>query len=156
MRLKYFALNLAAVTGLCLCYCWQQIEIIQLAYQQNGKNKTYKELLDRNHYLRYNLANLKSSSSLGKKLLADNTVFEIPKSSQVRVLRLSKLEASFTGRRQQGQSENRKLSFLSFAGAGKGIVNGAFSKLQDSWPIESIDAYISRHAQAQDMKDSRR
>lgn len=156
MRLKYFALNLAAVTGLCLCYCWQQIEIIQLAYQQSGKNKTYKELLDRNHYLRYNLANLKSSSSLGKKLLADNTVFEIPKSSQVRVQRLSKLEAPFTGRRQQGQSENRKLSLLSFAGAGKGIAIGAFNKLQGSWPIESVDAYISRHAQAQDIKDSRR
>ncbi|TAN60566.1 hypothetical protein EPN16_05085 [bacterium] len=156
MRLKYFAINLAAVTGLCLCYCWQQIEIIQLAYQQNGKNKTYKELLDRNHYLRYNLVNLNSSSSLGKKLLADNTVFEIPKSSQVRVLQLSKLEAAFTGSRKQGQSENKKLSFLGFAGSGKGIVNGAFNKLQDSWPIESIDAYINRYAQAQDMKDNRR
>lgn len=149
MRLKHFAINLALITGLCLCYSWQQIEIIQLAYQQNSRNKTYKELLDRNHYLRYNLTNLKSSSSLGKKLLTENTLFEIPKSSQVRVLPLSKPEAAFTiSRRQQGQSENKKLSFLGFG--------GVFNKLQDSWPIESIDAYINRYAQAQDIKDGHR
>lgn len=149
MRLKYFALNLAAVTGLCLCYCWQQIEIIQLAYQQSGKNKAYKELLDRNHYLRYNLTNLKSSSSLGKKLLSENALFEIPKPSQVRVLPLSKPEAVFTtSRRQQGQSENKKLSFLGFG--------DVFDRLQDSWPIEAIDAYINRRAQAQDIKYSQK
>lgn len=155
MRLKYFTINLLAVTGLCLCYSWQQIEVIRLAYQQNSKDKTYKELLDRNHYLRYNLVNLKSSSYLGKKLLAENTVFEIPGGSQMRVLPLTKSEAAFnsSSRAQQGKFENTRLSLLGFTE--KGIIENAFNKLQGAWPVEAIDAYVSRLAQAQDIKGRR-
>lgn len=155
MRLKYFTLILLAATALALCYTWQQIEVIRLAYQQNRKNKTYKELLDSNYYLRYNLVNLKSSSHLGNILLAENTVFEIPRESQVRRLLLPKSIAAFTSatREQAGQSENKKPFFLSFAE--KGIIKSAFNKIQDAWPLAAIDAYLSRQAQAQDIKNRR-
>ena len=114
-----------------LSYAWQQIEIFKLAYQGNSRNKAYKELLDRNHYLRYNLINLKSSSYLGNKLLGDNTNFEIPGQSQMLTLALPKKRAS-----------------------GANIFNQPLRAVSwDGWPILIIKSYINKQAQAQDLNN---
>lgn len=114
-----------------LSYTWQQIEIFKLAYQENSRNKAYKELLDRNHYLRYNLTNLKSSSYLGNKLLGDNTNFEIPRRSQMLTLALPKENVS-----------------------GSNIFNQPLRTVAgDAWPISIIKSYINKQAQAQDLNN---
>lgn len=151
MRLKYFVLSLSVVTIASLSYTWQQIEIIRLAYQQNRTNKTYKELLDRNYYLRYNLVNLKSASHLGNKLLDEHTNFEIPKDTQRRIIILPKDQTVYTSRLgETGRAEQTRIAFLK--SAEKEILVSAFNKIQDSWPITAIDAYLNKQAQAQDTK----
>ncbi len=127
-----------------IAYTWQQTEIIKLAYQGNYCHKTYKEVLDRNHYLRYNLLNLKSSSYLGAKLLDENTSYEIPKVSQVLSLVYPKSAAqsnkSVLGKVVQGtKGTSEKGFFLSSL------------NMQDVWPISLVTAYMNRQAQAQDI-----
>lgn len=143
MRLKLFILTLSIATALSLAYAWQQTEIIKLAYLENKSNKFYKELLDKNRYLRYNLINHKSSSYLGNKLLDNNTNFEIPAQSQMLTLVLPRERIS-DSKRQSGQ--------LRYVGADivkEGIYLSAF-KIQDAWPISVIKSYINKQAQAQD------
>src|SRR3990167_6706533 len=94
MRLRHFIPGLTVVIVFSLFYVGQQTEVIKLAYQENKINKLHKELLDRNHHLRYNLISLKSSYYLGGKLLSENTNFEIPKQSQMVSLALPKEEQS--------------------------------------------------------------
>ena len=103
MRLRYFIPGLSVVTVLSLFYVGQQTEVIKLAYQANKINKLHKELLDRNHYLRYNLISLKSSYHLGGTLLSENTNFEMPKQSQMVSLALPKKE-QLLGQEPRGSS----------------------------------------------------
>jgi len=136
MRLRYFILTLTIVTLFSLAYTWQQIEIIKLAYQENHKNKIYKELLDINHSLRYNLISLKSSSHLGGRLLVDDKKFEIPRKTQVKVLALPKEKVDALSPREV---------FIR-----KGIFLSVF-KAKDSWPIMLAQSYIGKQAEAQDF-----
>ena len=134
MRLKYFILSLFFVTMLSLAYAWQQIEIIKLAYQQSRKSMAYKEFLDRNHYLKYNLISLKSSSYLGSRLFNEDVKFEIPSQSQMLTLFMPK-EAVMAG----------KDVFLK-----DGLVL-SFFKARETWPFHVIRAYIDKQAQAQEL-----
>ncbi len=144
MRLKYFVIGLAIATVLGLAHTWQQTGIIQLAYQQNSKNKAYKELLDRNRYLRYNLINLTSASYLGNKLFDEGTRFEIPKGTQMRILSKPREETVYTSHAgRHGQSGNKNKILLT-----------AFQRIQYAWPIAAIDAYFNKQAQAQDAKNN--
>jgi hypothetical protein len=146
MRLKYFVMAISIATALGLVCTWQQVGIIQLAYQQDRKNKTYKELFDRNRYLRYNLINLTSASYLGNKLFDEDTSFEIPRESQIRILSKPRKEATYTSRAGgHGQSTDKNK-----------IPVSAIAKIQDTWPITAIDRYFNKQAQAQDMKAKRR
>lgn len=141
MRLKYFLITLFLVTACSLIYVWEQVEIIKLAYRQDAVNKSYKELLDRNHYLRYNLISLKSSSYLGSKLLDDNSNFEIPRQSQMFTLTLPK---------EKGLNRPGTLSEPGGIAPREGIILSAF-KIQQSWPISVLKSYIDNQARAQDL-----
>ena len=134
MRLKYFALSLFFLTSLSLVYAWQQVEIIKLAYQQNQKSKICNEFLDRNHYLKYNLVSLKSSSYLGSRLLNDDLKFEIP--SQSRMLTLSMPREKVIA----GKDVFTK----------NGLILSLF-KIKETWPIAVVRAYVDKQAQAQEF-----
>lgn len=145
MRLKYFFICLSTGTLLSLLYTWQQIEIIKLAYQENSKNNAYKEMLDRNHYLRYNLSGLKSVLSLGNKLLDGTTNFELPKTRQMLTLVLPNQD---TPLETIVQPKNLK-SFL--PGFSKGRFAISISKLQNALPLSIVKSLINKQAQAQDF-----
>lgn len=145
MRLKYFFIFLSIGTLLSLLYTWQQIEIIKLAYQENSKNNAYKEMLDRNHYLRYNLSGLKSVLSLGNKLLDGTTNFELPKTRQMLTLVLPNQD---TPLETIVQPKNLK-SFL--PGFSKGRFAISISKLQNVLPLSIVKSLINKQAQAQDF-----
>lgn len=130
MKLKYFLLMLCAATVLSLFVVRQETEVIKLAYQENQNNRLYKELLDSNRYLRYNLISLKSSPSLADKLLNETSGYELPKQSQVMSLVLPQ--------------ENNP-AVLKEAKA------GFIDRLQESWPIVLAKSYINKQAQAQDL-----
>lgn len=137
-------MTLCGLTAVGIAYTWQQIEIIKLAYQGSYSNKMYKEVLDKNHYLRYNLLNLKSSSYLGVKLLEENTSYEIPKRSQMLSLALPKPAI---------QSNKDALGIIAqerMPPSGKGFLLSSFN-MRDVWPISLVTAYMDRHAQAQDI-----
>ena len=133
MRVRYFILILLVTTLLSLVYTWQQVEIIRLAYRENLNNKVYKELLDKNHSLRYNLVSLKSSLSLGDKLLSADT-FEIPASNQVRIVSWPK-DAVVVKAQDVLMKDGIFLSIL---------------KRKEIWPVSIIKSYIDKQAQAQD------
>lgn len=141
MRLKYFCFCLLIGTAFSLGYTWQQVEIIKLAYQGGRANKAYKELLDKNHYLRYNLLNLKSASYLGNKLLDENTLYEIPAPSQVLSLALPKDTAG-----------NHPYAFAELSPAhAKDTLFLSALKIQDAWPLSLVSVYLNKQAQAQDL-----
>lgn len=145
MRLKYFIIILFTVTLLSLFYAWQQVSIIKLAYEENNKAAVYKEFLDRNRNLRYNLIKLKSSYHLGNKLLDDNTDFEIPKRSQTLTLASPKQNATadkgiFT---QVLPIDNRFLK--------SGTIFLSAFRIEDSLPVSIIRSYINKQAQAEEV-----
>lgn len=144
MRLKYFIILLCSLTILGLVYTWQQIEIIKLAYQGSYARKTHKEALDKNHYLRYNLLNLKSSSYLGGKLFDENTSYEIPKQFQVLSLALPKPVT------QGNRDSLGRIAQPAISPSGQGFLLSSFN-MQDIWPISLVTAYLDKHAQAQDI-----
>ncbi len=128
MKLKYFLLILCAATLLSLFVVRQETEVIKLAYQENQSNRLYKELLDSNRYLRYNLISLKSSVHLADKLLNETSGYELPKQSQVMSLVLPQ--------------ENNP-AVLKEAKA------GFIDRLQESWPVVLAKSYINKQALGQ-------
>src|SRR3989338_1610556 len=120
VKLKYFLLILCSATVLSLFFVRKKKELIKLAYKENQNSRLYKELLDSNRYLRYNLISLKSSPYLADRLLNEASGYELPKQSQVLNLILPQ--------------ENNP-AVLKEAKA-----NWAF-KLQESWPIVLVKSY---------------
>ncbi|MEK6564693.1 MAG: hypothetical protein AABZ65_06670 [Candidatus Omnitrophota bacterium] len=180
MRLRYFISGLITVVVLSLFYVGQQTEVIKLAYQANKINKLRKELLDRNHHLRYNLISLKSSYHLGGKLLSENTNFEIPKQSQMVSLALPKGEQSRKRdirnypsdsvsnsdrlKAYSGKKEAFGFKIIPSPDSGKNINNPKFLegikdgmllsalKIKEVWPISAVKSYyVDKEAQAQDF-----
>ena len=180
MRLRHFIPGLTVVIVLSLFYVGQQTEVIKLAYQANKINKLHKELLDRNHHLRYNLISLKSSYYLGGKLLSENTNFEIPKQSQMVSLALPKEEQSLKRdirdypadsvsnsdriKVYSGKKVTSGLKIIPPPDSGKNINNPKFLegikdgmllsalKIEEIWPISAVKSYyVDKEAQAQDF-----
>lgn len=133
MKLKYFLLILCAATVFCVFFVRQETEVLKLAYKENQDNRLYKELLDSNRYLRYNLISLKSSPYLADKLLNEASGYELPKQSQVVNLVLPQ--------------ENNPTGF-------KEAKAGLIFKLQESWPIVLVKSYVNK--QALGLQDSNR
>lgn len=125
MKLKYFLLMLCAAALLSLFVVRQETEVIKLAYQENQDSRLYKELLDSNRYLRYNLISLKSSPSLADKLLNEVSGYELPKQSQVLSLGLP--------------VENNPAVI-------KDAKAGWIFRLQESWPIVLVKSYVDKQA----------
>ncbi|HAH21106.1 MAG: hypothetical protein A2Y00_00420 [Omnitrophica WOR_2 bacterium GWF2_43_52] len=144
MKLKHFSIGLCFGIFLCLGYTWQQVEIIKLAYQGSRASTIYKEVLDRNHYLRYNLSILKSSSYLGNKLFNEGTSFEVPKESRILSLGAPKEESGGTAYARRGPSEIRE-------SATNNNVFLSFSRIQDVWPVSFLKTMVNNQAQAQDI-----
>lgn len=148
MRLKYFIICLIALTCPSLVYTWQQTEIIRLAYLENNKNKVCKELLDRNHYLRYNLVSQKSALNLGNKLLGGAANFEIAQPSQMMTLPLAidtprgYVQDGFHRVQKAGIKLKRQETFMM-----------SIAKLQNALPLLIVKAFVNKQAQAQDFSN---
>jgi hypothetical protein len=73
MSLVKFFKYTCIVTSLALVYIHLQMQIIDLAYQGEIKEKKIKELAERNGNALYKISKLKSANHLGGELLAKNS-----------------------------------------------------------------------------------
>lgn len=77
MKLSKFLLGLCVITILCLFYVRQQTEVFRLAYISQKNLTAFKDSLDKNTFLRYNIGKNASLVRIGKKISgADN--YEMP------------------------------------------------------------------------------
>ena len=68
MRLSRFLSLTLLITLLCLLYVYQQSEIFRFAYVGQKKQVALNELLDKNSFLRYNIARNASLVEIGSKI----------------------------------------------------------------------------------------
>lgn len=65
MRILRFLFLAISLTSVALLYVYQQTEIVRLAYSQQKDSDFFKELLDKNSLLRYNINRKMSLVNLG-------------------------------------------------------------------------------------------
>ncbi len=65
------------ITFFCLLYVWQQTEVFRLAYDGQKNLALFKDLLDENSFLRYNLKSKTSLVQIGSKVQASGD-FQMP------------------------------------------------------------------------------
>ena len=73
MNFKKFLTVILCVTAVALVYIQMQVKIYDLAYQGKNREKEIFKLIDDSGHVTYNIAKLKSSSSLGERFLAKNS-----------------------------------------------------------------------------------
>ncbi|MDD3374669.1 MAG: hypothetical protein PHY73_02970 [Candidatus Omnitrophica bacterium] len=73
MNFKKFLTAILCVTAVALIYIQMQVKIYDFAYQGKNKEKEIFKLIDDNGHVVYNIAKLKSSSSLSERFLAKNS-----------------------------------------------------------------------------------
>lgn len=83
MKVSKFLIVLALATTITLLYVHQQIEILKANYQKEIIEESLTKLLDRNHFLLYNLIAIKAPHNLERILLAKDATFELPASHQL-------------------------------------------------------------------------
>ena len=88
MKLIRFVFLVGIITCVSLIYLYQETETVKLSYTASKKSNRYQDLLEQNKNLKYNIARLKSVSSLGNKVLKDNANFEIPRPAQLAEIKL--------------------------------------------------------------------
>ncbi|MBN1405561.1 MAG: hypothetical protein JW946_03495, partial [Candidatus Omnitrophica bacterium] len=59
-------------------YIYQQVKLVEYSYRINNNNNKLCLLIDHNEALRYNVASLKSSDSLTKRLACNNIRLDTP------------------------------------------------------------------------------
>ena len=67
MRLSKFLSAAFLLTFFSILYVWQQTEVFRLAYEGQKNTASFKELLDENSFLRYNLKKNTSLVRIGTK-----------------------------------------------------------------------------------------
>ena len=96
MRAFRVTMMVATVTIMALLYVHQQVELVKLSYVIECKEKTLKDILDRNEGLGYNIDNLEAPNRLEEALLAKRVEVAFPKRGHVVQLASSK----YTGNRR--------------------------------------------------------
>ena len=84
--MKRFLATLALGTIAALGYVSQEVEAVKIGYTIRKQEETKTLLLDRARALNYNIARLKSPSTLEKRLTAQKISLQSPKSWQTLVL----------------------------------------------------------------------
>jgi hypothetical protein len=77
MNLKKTLKILVFLLPLALIYVWQGTQVFKLAYQMENKVCVYKELLEKNSILRYNIDVKISSQEMGQGFLAKDKDLKI-------------------------------------------------------------------------------
>jgi len=77
MKLSKFLSLAFIITFFCLFYVWQQTEVFRLAYDGQKNLVVFKDLLDENSFLRYNLKRKTSLVLIGSKVSASGD-FQMP------------------------------------------------------------------------------
>lgn len=119
MSLAKFFKHACVVTSLALVYIHLQMQIIDLAYQGQIKEKQIKELAEKNGNAFYKISKLKSANHLGGALLAKNSDMQFVSSDHIVVLMTPEefLAAENSVETQTGlaaRKGNPLLSLLSF------------------------------------------
>ncbi|VAX36049.1 hypothetical protein MNBD_UNCLBAC01-115 [hydrothermal vent metagenome] len=73
MKLGKFFQCVGVVTILALGYIHLQVQIVDLAYQNNNKENQIRQLIEKNGHMTYSIATLKSANYLGIKMLAEDS-----------------------------------------------------------------------------------
>lgn len=82
MKIYRFSVFLIFVTLVALLYVHQQVQLLDISYRINSKEREIARLLDQNRILVYNATRLKSSVYLDKKFLSEKD-YLIPQQWQV-------------------------------------------------------------------------
>ncbi len=118
MNLAKFFKYTCIVTSLALVYIHLQMQIIDLAYQGQTKEKRIKELTEKNGNALYKISKLKSANHLGVKLLAKNSGMQFAGSGDIVPLvtpeELLVAENSVDTQAELAKKGNPLLSLLSF------------------------------------------
>jgi hypothetical protein len=77
MKLSKFIILAFFTTFFSLLYVWQQTEIFRLAYNGQKNLAVFKDLLDENSFLRYNLKRKTSLVQIGSRVSASGD-FQMP------------------------------------------------------------------------------
>ncbi|MCM8781996.1 MAG: hypothetical protein NC828_02970 [Candidatus Omnitrophica bacterium] len=78
MKIYKFSLYLIVSTVLALLYVHQQVQLLQISYVIESKERQVTTLLDQNKSLMYNISRLKSPVFLEKEFLTSKKEFNIP------------------------------------------------------------------------------
>ncbi len=106
MKLPKFLLLITFITCFCLLYVYQQTEIFRLAYIGQKRSAVFRDFLDKNAMLRYNI-NKNTSLVLIDNRISGYANFEMPDS--YRVVKLVYPEGSL---RIANQSRSSKLKTM--------------------------------------------
>lgn len=93
MRISKFLFLVFPLTFFACLYVWQQTKIFTLAYVVQKDEEFFKDLLDKNSLLRYNLKKNSSLVSIGAKILSSGD-FQMPDNYFLVKLSLPKPERS--------------------------------------------------------------
>ena len=119
MSLAKFFKYTCIVTSLALVYIHLQMQIIDLAYQGQTKEKKIKELVEKNGNALYKISKLKSANHLGVTLLAKNSDMQFVSSDHIVPLvtpeEFLAAEDSVDTQKESARKGNPLLSLLSFA-----------------------------------------
>ncbi|MDP8264928.1 MAG: hypothetical protein P9M12_05575 [Candidatus Aceula lacicola] len=89
MNFKKFLTAIVCITAVALIYIQMQVKIYDLAYQGKHREKEIFKLIDDSGHVIYNIAKLKSSSSLGERFLVKNSDVDFLDSRKVVHLKVS-------------------------------------------------------------------
>jgi len=115
MSLKVWLKVMSFVTVIALIYIHMQMQIFDLAYKGSSKEKQMHELRDRNGLLTHQILTLKSSNSLGNRLLEKNSNLEFMSNNNVLTLKGPKVAISQSSSVPiKSKGEGTMWNFLSF------------------------------------------
>ena len=88
MKLLRFFMWMIFSTIVSLIYIQLQVQIVELAYQGDKKEKEMRRLNDDNGDVRYNIYRLKSANNLGVKLLTNNSQMKFLDNDHIVMLKM--------------------------------------------------------------------
>ncbi|MBM3243400.1 MAG: hypothetical protein FJZ12_00990 [Candidatus Omnitrophica bacterium] len=103
MRLNKFLSMIIFVTFFSVLYVYQQSEIIRLAYAGQKQQVIFRDLLDKNSVLRYNIEKNSSLVSIGSSL-SEGSDFQMPDKYQLVKLVPTSSGVTFTEAREGRQN----------------------------------------------------
>ena len=92
MKLFKSIASIMLVTLIALIYVHQQVELVKLSYTIDSKERRFKDILDHNETLGYNIKNLEAPSRLEGVLLAQKIDIAFP--NRDHVVRAAKLKVA--------------------------------------------------------------